>query len=178
MTVKSALRLLLGCVIVWFALSFALPMGGIARSRMLPPPLAYAGSATKKADGYVTGKHTDPSGNPFKSTESVYLVDYQFRAPVPAGPGNPAPKPASTVYLGRVNVAQEYYSSAAKGQVVPVKYDPTDPEISGINLAGAGQNGLGHGFILNIWILVFLATIVLGYFLSPWLERIILRENY
>jgi hypothetical protein len=178
MTAKSALRLLIACVIVWIALSFALPKVGIARSRMLPPPMAYSGSASKKTTGYISAKHTEPSSNIFKSTETVYLVDYQFRAPGVPGFGGAKPKEASPWYKGTVNVTQEFYAAAKVGSPVPVKYDPTDPELSGIDLAGAGRNGSGHGSMLSLWIAITLVTLVLGYLLAPWLERIILRENF
>ena len=146
--------------------------------------MAYA-EAHGTTTGYVTGKHTAPSPNLFKTGENIYLMDYQFRGPDTPTFGKPAPPPPAsvpadggTVYKAVARISEAFHASVEAGQTVPVKYDATDPVISGVTLDGAGMNNEGGANILSIWIAFDLAILVVAYPVAMLLERVMLRESY
>lgn len=153
-----------------------LPLVGIPRAQLLPPPLVYA-NASGKGSGIVTKKHWRPTANPFHVGDKVYLVDYAFKAKAPAMLGA---KGAGVVqrYTGTIKVDQEVHDRTELGSVVQVKYEPSYPVISGINQPGFGRNGAqGSGLLTAWWLWLFLAFLI-GYLIAPFLERIMLRESY
>ena len=83
MSVNRVLRYLAGLFIATLLLVLILPFVGIPQSKFLPPFMAYA-KATGSAWGVITKKEISPTANPFKTGDHVYLLDYKFKAPVPA----------------------------------------------------------------------------------------------
>lgn len=177
MTAKSFLRFLMGYVIAAVLMGIALPYAGIPRAQLLPPALVYSG-ARGHATGVITGKRTPPTSNPFHVGDVIYLVDYQFAAPAPRILGTRGDGVTKQVYSGYVNVSEEAYNSVQKGQQVPIKYEPTYPDISGVVLPGFGRSGAPGSTILSAWWGWFALALVLGYVIAPLLERIMLRESY
>ncbi|MBC8101571.1 MAG: hypothetical protein H7Z41_03155 [Cytophagales bacterium] len=176
MTAKSILRFVIGYVIAAVLMGLALPIIGIPRAQLLPPALVYT-NARGKGSGIITGKRKEPTSNPFKVGESVYLVEYAFRAKAPDLLGA---KGAGTNqrYTGTINVGQEEYARVEPKGIVPIRYEPTYPVISGINLPAFGRSGAQGSGLFSGWMLWLIPAVVLGYCIAPLLERILLRENY
>jgi hypothetical protein len=153
-----------------------LPFAGIPRAQLLPPALVYA-NATGKGSGVVTKRHWRPTANPFHVGDKVYLIDYAFKAKAPAILGTTG---AGTYqrYTGTVKVEQEVHDRTAIGSVVPIKYEPTYPVISGINQPGFGRSGAQGSGLFSAWWLWMVLALVVGYMIAPLLERIMLRESY
>ena len=176
MTAKSFLRFLIGYLIAAALMGVALPYFGIPRAQLLPPAIVY-GNAKGRITGILYKKRTSPTGNPFHVGDLVYLVDYTFKAKVPRILGTSG---VGTVkqYTGYMQVSQEVYSAAVKDAPVPIKFEPTYPDISGIDLPGYGRSGAAGSTIWSFWWVWLFVALVLGYLIAPFLERIMLRESY
>ena len=176
MTAKSVLRFIIGYIIAAVVMGLLLPFANIPRAQLLPPALVYA-NASGKGSGVITKKRWRETSNPFHVGDKVYLIDYAFKAKAPILLGA---KGAGTIqqYTGTVKVEQDVHDRMAVGSVVPIKYEPTYPVISGINQAGFGRSGAqGIGLFTAWWLWMFL-TLVIGYMIAPFLERFMLRESY
>ena len=182
MSLARVLRFLGGLLIASVLLFFLLPIVGIPPSKFLPPNLAYA-----KADGLVKGvvtkKEVQPTGNPFKVGDHIYLVDYQFLAPDPLTRGETKPGPKQT-HTGQIRVDETVWGDAdhpdksgiQPGQRVAIRYDKTYPDINGIDSLGRGC-GPGSN-ILSGWIAFLVLDLALGYLLMLLvLERFGAKEN-
>ncbi len=192
MSTKAILRLLIGCAIAALILVFLLPAIGIPKSYLLPPPVIY-GSSTGKTIAYVTERKEGGNPNPFKTTEPVFYISYQFRAP---SPENLLEKPTEEekkkkkVYKGHAMVPESLYSSVRnpakkddpennkKPETVPVRFEKTRPDISGITEGGNFLNDQKGGALFGSWLLFVGGILLLGYCISPFLQRIMLREDY
>ena len=182
MSLARVLRYLAGLFLASVLLFIILPFVGIPPSKFLPPNLAYA-KADGLAPGRVTKKEVQPTGNPFKVGDHIYLVDYQFSAPDPLTRGETKPGPKQ-VHSGQIRVDETIWGDAdhpnhsgiQPGQLVRIRYDKTYPDINGID--GIGR-GCGPGSnILSGWILFLVLDLVLGYLLMMLvLERFGAKEN-
>ncbi len=131
MSLARVMRYVAGLLIASVLLFFALPLVGIAPSKFLPPNLAYA-KADGLAPGRVTKKEVQPTGNPFKVGDHIYLVDYQFLAadPLTRGEAKPGPK---QLHTGQIRVDAEVWGDAdhpdksgiQPGQITRIRYDKT-----------------------------------------------------
>ncbi len=182
MSLARVLRFLAGFLIASVLLFIVLPLVGIPPSKFLPPNLAYT-KADGLAPGRVTKKEVQPTGNPFKVGDHIYLVDYEFFAlgPLTRGETKPGPKQLCT---GQTRVDEAYWGDAdhpkktgiQPGQVIRIRYDKTYPDINGIDSVGRGC-GPGSN-ILSGWILFLVLDLVLGYLLMILvLERFGTKEN-
>ena len=184
MSLNRIFRYLGGLVIASILLAVILPLVGIPSSKFLPPNLAYS-KATGEAWGVITSKEVQPTGNPFKVGDHVFLLDYKFKAPDPPARGQtqPGPKQFHTAQI-RVDDAiwgdmdHPHKSGVQPGQLVHVKYETTYPDINGIDQPDLGR-GCGPGSnILSGWLLFLLLDLVLGYALMMLvLERFGTQEN-
>jgi hypothetical protein len=167
---------LIGYVIAAVLMGLLLPNIGIPRAQLLPPAQVYS-YANGKGSGIVTKKHWRPTANPFHVGDKVYLIDYAFKAKAPAILGTTGAGKIQR-YTGTVKVEQAVHDTTQVGAVVPVKFEPTYPVISGINQPGFGRSGAqGSGLFSAWWLWMFLA-LVIGYMVAPFLERVMLRESY
>ncbi len=184
MSLNRVFRYLGGLVIATVLLAIILPLVGIAPSKFLPPNLAYA-KATGEAYGLVTKKEVQPTGNPFKVGDHVYLVDYEFKAPDAPVRGQTQPGPKQ-LHQAQIRVDDTIWGDAdhpnktgiQPGQLVQVKYETTYPDINGIDKPDLGR-GCGPGSnILSGWILFAVLDLVLAYLLMMLvLERFGAKEN-
>jgi hypothetical protein len=175
--VKTVVRYLIAFVIVVFAMTLILPLVGIPRGMMLPPPFVY-NNATGRTKGVVVKKHKEASSNAFRVSQYNPFVDIEFRAPYkPILFGEPKSDP-NKLYAVKVPVTDANYAKYQVGMPVPVKYDKDYPLISGIDMKEGGQSLIGPANLLSGWLIFFGIAIVLGHVLSPWLERLMLRESY
>ncbi|MBC8142076.1 MAG: hypothetical protein H7Y38_11625 [Armatimonadetes bacterium] len=192
MSTKAILRLLFGCAIAALILIFLLPAIGIPKSYLLPPGVILGG-AKGKTVAYITGKNTGQNPNPFRSTEKVWYVNYQYRV---TPPENLLEKPTADelkkkkVYKGHTSVPEELYNRVrnpkkvsepqndALPETVPIKFEVTRPDISAITKDGTFGNDQGGGALLGSWILFFLGIFILGYMIAPLLQKVMLREEY
>ena len=184
MSLNRVLRYLGGLAIASILLVVILPLAGIPPSKFLPPSVAY-GKATGSAYGKVVKKEVQPTGNPFKVGDHVFLVNYKFSAPDPPVRGEikPGPKQPRT---NQVRVDEGVWgdmdhpekSGIQPGQTVHVKYETTYPDISGIDKPDLGR-GCGPGAnILSGWILFLVGDLALGYLVMMLvLERFGKTEN-
>jgi len=180
MSSKAVLRLLIGCALAALLLIFLLPAIGIPKSYLLPPPTVLQ-NATGKATAYVHKKSLGASPNPFKSGDTMHYIDYQFRATVPK---TLLDKPTAEeekkkrVYTGEANVPENMYDSLKEGDTIPVRFETTRPDISAIDKPSTDPNSHGGASIVGSWILFIGGILFLGYLIAPFLQRIILREDY
>lgn len=184
MSLARVLRYLAGFFLASVLLFFALPFVGIPPSKFLPPNLAYA-KADGLAPGRVTKKEVQPTGNPFKVGDHIYLVDYQFSAPDPLTRGQTKPGPKQ-LHLGQIRVDESVWGNADSpgrsgiqpGQGVRVRYDQSYPDINGVDRPDLGR-GCGPGAnILSGWILFLVLDLGLGYLLMVLvMERFGAKEN-
>lgn len=176
MTTKSALRMLIGWLIAAILLNLLLPFAGIPHAQLVPPAIVYmnAGGRTK---GVVIGKQSDPSSNPFKVGDHVWKINYAFRATAPHILGTTG-EGTSQRYLGSVAVSEDAYNNVVIGESAPVKYEPSYPDISGIDVPGFGRSGGPGSSMWSFWWIWLFVSLIIGYFIAPLLERFILRENY
>jgi hypothetical protein len=181
MSSKSILRFLIGFVIAVCLMSFIVPLAGIPRAQMFPPPFVYS-NAKGKATGYITKVYDVASADPFGVSvgKRDYLVDYQFRAPAWVGLNAPKGEGKNTLYKGRVGIRQDDYEKAKQrvNTQVPVKFDPTYPPINGIDLPGFGRSHINGASISSGWIIWFMVALLIGFMIAPLLQRIFLREDY
>ena len=184
MSLARVLRYLAGFFIASVLLFFLLPLVGIPASKFLPPNLAYA-KATGSAWGRVTKKEVQPTGNPFKVGDHVYLVDYQFLAPDPPVRGQTTPGPKQ-LHTNQVRVDESVWGDAdhpnksgiQPGQYLHVKYETNYPDISGIDKPDLGRACGPGANILSGWILFLLLDLALGYFVMILvMERFGTKEN-
>ena len=184
MSLARVLRFFGGLLIASILLFFLLPIVGIPASKFLPPNLAYA-KATGSAWGRVTKKEVQPTGNPFKVGDHVFLVDYEFYAPDPPVRGQTAPGPKQ-LHANQVRVDESVWgdmdhpkrSGIQPGQLVHVKYETNYPDISGIDRPDLGRACGPGANILSGWIWFLILDLVLGYLLMMLvLERFGAKEN-
>ncbi len=184
MSLNRILRYLGGLVIATILLAIVLPLAGVPSSKFLPPGVAYD-KATGGAVGVITQKIVQPTGNPFKVGDHVYLLNYKFKASDPPlrGQTQPAPK---EVHQAQIRVDDTVWgdtdhpekSGIQPGQLVHVKYEKTYPDINGIDRPDLGR-GCGPGSnILSGWIVFLVLDLALGYLLMMLvLERFGAKEN-
>ncbi|MBC7805525.1 MAG: hypothetical protein H7145_05180 [Akkermansiaceae bacterium] len=194
MSTKAILRLLIGCAIAALILVFLLPAIGIPKSYLLPPAVIY-GSAKGKTNAFVTEKKIGAHPNPFKSTESVYYVTYRYRVTPPVTlleKPTEEEKKKKKVYLGRASVPESLYTTlknpdpakkddptnAKKPETVPIRFEQTRPDISGITQGGDYLNDQKGGALFGSWLLFFGGIFLLGYIIAPLLQLVILREDF
>ncbi len=193
MSLNRVLRYLGGLVIATVLLAIILPLAGIPSSKFLPPGVAY-GKATGVAVGVITQKEVEPTGNPFKVGDHVYLLDYKFKAPDPPPRGQTQPGPKE-VHQAQIRVDETVWgdmdqpkkSGVQPGQLVRVRYEQTYPDINGIiksiGYSPVDMTDLGRGCgpgsnILSGWLLFLLGDLVLAYLLMMVvLERFGKQEN-
>ena len=184
MSLARVLRYLAGLFLASVLLFIALPFVGIPPSKFLPPPLAYA-KAEGLARGVITKKEVQPTANPFKVGDHVFLLDYQFLAPDPLVRGQLKPGPKQP-HAGQIRVDGDVWGDPDNpgkggmqpGQPVLVRYDKTYPDINGIDKPDLGR-GCGPGSnILSGWIVFLVLDLALGYLLMMLvLERFGAKEN-
>lgn len=196
MSSKAILRLLIGCAIAALILVFLLPAIGIPKSYLLPPPVVY-GSATGKTQAFVTAKKSAQHPNPFRTTEKVYYVNYQFRATPPVTlleKPTEEEKKKKKVYKGRASVPVELYNTLRdpdpskkddpqnkmRPETVPIRFEKTRPDINAITQTPNGNylNEQGGGSLLGSWLLFIAGIGILGYIIAPLLQLVILREDF
>jgi hypothetical protein len=173
--VRSILRLVIGIALAAILLSVALPYIGIPRSHLLPPGMVYAG-ARGKTQGIIVSKRTRGTPNPFRVGLVVYLLEYQFAAKTPANLGESQPGKIKR-YRGVSQVEKGVWDAFSEGNPVPVRYDPTHPDICGIDLRGAGRSEVEGSAPVSGWLMYVVAALILGYMLTPLLERILPRGD-
>ena len=184
MSLNRVMRYLGGLVLATILLAVILPLAGIPSSKFLPPNVSY-GKATGSAYGVITQKEVQPTGNPFKVGDHVYLLDYKFKAPDPPLRGQTQPGPKE-VHQAQIRVDDTVWgdmdqpkkSGIQPGQLVHVKFETTYPDINGIDRPDLGR-GCGPGSnILSGWLLFLVLDLVLGYILMMVvLERFGKQEN-
>ena len=184
MSLNRVFRYLGGLILATILLAVALPLVGIPSSKFLPPNLAYA-KATGEAYGVILKKEVQPTGNPFKVGDHVFLLDYKFKAPDPPLRGQTQPGPKE-VHQAQIRVDDTVWgdtdnpgkSGIQPGQTVLVKYEKTYPDINGIDRPALGR-GCGPGSnLLSGWLLFLLLDLVLAYILMMVvLERFGAKEN-
>jgi hypothetical protein len=177
MTVKGLIRYAVGVALAILLLFIVCPLIGVPRAQLFPPGFVY-GNATGQTKGVVTNKRKAPTSNPFHVGEHMSLIDYSFQAPYTPLLLGPQKSDPNHLYTGTVKVANESYDHFQIGQVVPVRYETTYPVISGIDQLEGGRSGAQGSGLLSAWIAWTIAILVLGYVISPWLERLMLRESY
>lgn len=175
MNVRSLLRLLVGMVIAALLLAVAMPAVGIPRSHLLPPALVYQG-ALGKTRGVVTAHRHRETSNFFHVGDQVYFLDYRFPAKTPAGLGVARPG-AWKAYQGSVRVDSGVQSAVKVGQEVPVRYEITYPDINGIDASWGGRSEGEGSKLVSGWMFWAAGVLLLGYGISPLLERIWPRGN-
>jgi hypothetical protein len=178
MTVKGIVRYLIALVIAVTLMNVLLPYIGVPRSQLWPPAFGYS-NAKGRTKGIITKKHKEDHASPFKVGVRISMVDYKFYAPYtkPLFMGDPKTNPKKE-YVGWVYSEDSFYDSVKEGQVVPIKYDPDYPIISGIDMPGAGRNTQQGSNVLSAWIFWALGALALAWVISPLIERIALRESY
>ena len=184
MSLNRVFRYLGGLALATVLLFVILPVVGLPPSKFLPPSFAYA-KATGSAWGIVTQKEVQPTSNPFKVGDHVFLLDYKFKAPDPAARGQTQPG-ASQIHTAQIRVDESVWgdfdhphkSGVQPGQLVHVKYETTYPDINGIDKPDLGR-GCGPGSnILSGWLLFLLLDLALGYLLMIIvMERFGTKEN-
>lgn len=177
MTVKSSVRFLIGILLAALILTIGVPYVGIPRAQLYPPPYIYA-SAAGKTQGTITKKYQRETSDPFHVGDKLNYVDYQFEAPyTPIFLGDQKSDPHK-VYTGTAQIKNDDFAHYNEGDTVPIKYETTYPVISGIDSPYGGMNGARGSGLISGWIGWAIATVILGYFLSGALERVLLRESY
>ena len=176
MSVKSILRFLIGFCIAVGLFSVAAPFAHIPRSQLFPPFFAYP-SVKGKTTGVITKRINIPTSAWFRQGDHDYYVEYAFKATAPEILGGP-PKDKITTYKGSVKIDQEAYDKTKDQMQIPVKYDQTNPDISGIATPWGGRSSVGPSAIFSGWIFWFFGMVTIGYILAPLIERVVLRENY
>ena len=185
MSLNRVMRYLGGLLLASILLIILLPLVGIPQSKFLPPSLAYA-KADGTATGVITKKEVQPTANPFKVGDHVYLLDYKFKAPDPPlrGQTTPGPKQIHTSQIrvdGSVwgDADQPTKSGVQPDQLVRVSYVKSYPDINGITGPVDLGRGCGPGSnILSGWLLFLLLDLVLGYAIMMLvLERLGAKEN-
>ncbi len=169
MSVNRVLRYLGGLFLATVLLFLSLPFLGAAQSKFLPPPMVYA-KATGSAWGVITKKEVSPTANPFKTGDHIYLLDYKFKAPLPAPRGQSQPGPKQ-VYNTQIKVDNATWgdmdsprkSGMQPGQMVHVKYETTYPDINGIDKPDLGLSCGPGSNILSGWLLFVLLDLILAY---------------
>ena len=160
MSLNRVLRYLGGLVIATVLLAMILPLAGLPSSKFLPPNVAY-NNAAGIAVGVILKKEVQPTGNPFKVGDHVFLVNYKFKAPDPPPRGQVKPGPVQ-VHQAQIRVDESVWGDMDKpqssgiqpGQLVKIKYEKTYPDINGIVKPDLGR-GCGPGSnILSGWILL------------------------
>lgn len=132
----------------------------------MPPPRAAPG-------GGITRKYDKAASNPFRVGGKNYFVDYRFTAPAPAALGTAAARPGvPKIYEGTAQVDQKLYNAIRLGQSAPVRYEVTNPAVSGIDSRQAGRNIRGGSALLSGWLLYPFATLCAGLVLLGLWERI------
>ena len=177
MTSKGILRYAIAVVILCLLLSIVLPFFGIPRTAIVPPPLDYL-QASGTTTGYIIKRDRAPTNNLFHVGDENFFIRYQFRAPALPPPGQHVALTPTAVYKGHAQVDQSFHDAAKIGDTVPVKFDPINPAISGLNVKGGGRNVDGDGSLLGWWIAWELGILAVAYPLSMLLERLFLRESY
>ncbi len=181
MSVKRAMRYLVGLIIASVVLGVGLPLIGIPSSKFLPPPVIYS-HALGKTYGRVTGKDVSPTANPFNVGDHTWIVSYQFPAHTPPPRGQTTPGPIQ-VYRGQARVDEQTYEAVKAGDLIPhIKYETTYPDINGIDdpSAIAFNNGrsVGPGSnILSGWLLFVLLDLLLAYLFMSLFERFGTKED-
>lgn len=172
---RRIIALIVCVVLVAIALQAVLPAVGIPKSRLLPPPQAFA-QAKGKARGIVTGTSTEGTANPFKvgEGERYHYIDYVFQARVPQALGQSSPGKLKR-YQGHVRVDKEMKNAVKPGQAVPVRYETTFPEMNGIDGPRGGRTGGPTSAVFSTWLLYPLLSLFFGYLLfvsvSPFLKQ-------
>jgi hypothetical protein len=177
MTVKGVVRYLIALVIAVVLMNLLLPKIGVPQSQLWPPAFGYS-NAKGRTQGIITKKHKEDHASPFKVGVRISMVDYKFYAPYkPLLFGDPKSSPKKE-YVGWVYSEDFFYDKVREGQVVPIKYDPEYPIISGIDMPGAGRNTQQGSNVLSGWIAWTFVALALGWVISPLIERVALRESY
>lgn len=176
MSVKSILRFVIGFAIALGILSFAVPFANIPRSQLFAPILVYP-SIKGRTTGMVTKRRDLPTSAWFRMGDRDYFIEYAFLAKSPLILGGPPPG-KMTQYTGSVGVSAADFEKVKAGQKIPVRFDPTYPDINGVDAPWGGRSGIGASRMISGWIFWFFGTIALGYVIAPLVERIALRESY
>jgi len=177
MTAKSILRFLIGYLIASILMAVMLPLIGIPRAELLPPPLVY-NNASGEGKGIILKKIKDYTGNPFHTGDRIYLVQYAFRTNAPQIRGSANEPGKSARYYGLLNIESQQYDALKVGDIVSVKFEKTYPDINGLTQPDLGRSGGPGSTIWSGWWAWFAIAIVLGYVIAPLLERVMLRESY
>lgn len=174
---RRIIALIVCVLLVAIALQAVLPSVGIPKSRLLPPPQAFA-AAKGKARGIVTRTDTEGTANPFKvgEGERYYYVDYTFQARVPQALGQSSPGKVKR-YEGHVRVDEEVMKSVKPGQFVPVRYETTFPEMNGIDGPRGGRTGGPTSAVVSTWLLYPILSLLLGYLLFVTVSPFLKQEN-
>ncbi len=174
---KTVVRYIIAFVIVVLAMALILPLVGIPRGMMFPPPFVYS-NATGRTKGVVAKKHKEASSNPFRVSQYNAYIDLEFRAPYKPVLFGDSKSDDNKLFTGKVPVTDDSYGKFQVGMPVPVKYDKDYPPVCGIDMKEGGPAFLGPANLLSGWLIFFLIAIVLGHVVSPFLERLMLRESY
>jgi len=174
---RRIIALIVCVLLVAIVLQAILPAVGIPKSRLLPPPQAFA-AAKGKTRGIVTGTDTEGTSNPFKvgEGERYYYIDYTFQARVPPMLGQSSPGKIKR-YEGHVRVDKEAMKSVKPGQPMPVRYETTFPEMNGIDGARGGRTGGPTSAVFSTWLFYPLVSIFLGYLLFVTVSPFLKQEN-
>ena len=176
MSVKSLLRFVIGFCIAVGIFSFAVPFAKIPRSQLFPPVFVYP-SIKGRTTGVVTARRNLPTSAWFRMGDREYFIEYAFSAQSPPILGGPPPG-RMTRYIGSVGVSQADFDKVKDKQAIPVRYDPTDPDINGVDAPWGGRSAVGASRGVSGWVFWFIGMVALGYVLAPLIERVALRESY
>ncbi len=176
MSVKGIIRFAIGFCIALGIFVFVTPFIHVPRSQLFPPIFTYPGTKGR-TNGVITHRRDLPTSAWFSQGEHDYFVDYSFNVKAPLILGGP-PVGKVTKYTGTVLVTGDTLDKLKTGQTIPVRYDPEYPDLNGVDAPWGGRSGIGASRMFSGWIFWFIGMLVLGYCISPLIERVALRESY
>ena len=150
------------------------PLVGIPRSHLLPPAMVW-NAAQGKTTGLIVKYTNEATNNPFKIGDRIYYIRYEFKA-VPPEELNAGAHVKRQLYQGRVRLTGDV--GVKPGQTVPVRYELTYPEISGVDDPRAGIGCYGPSAWFSGWLIWLGVCLVLSYGIMLLIERFSHVEDF
>jgi hypothetical protein len=171
MSGKRIIRFFIGLVIALVILPIGLPLVGVPKSHFLPPMWVYA-QAKGTTQGQIINYRYSLSNNPFMVGTKLFFMKYQFRAKPPVGDTR-----KMQMYYGEAQVPQEIYHNVNVGDVCPIRYEQTFPELNGIDTTTVGQGCNGPNNVLGPWLVWPALAIFLAIVFMLILDRVGAKED-
>jgi hypothetical protein len=171
MSGKRIIRLFIGLVIALVILPIILPLVGVPRSHFLPPPWVYA-QAKGTTQGRIINYRYSMSNDPFQVGLKLFFMKYEFRAKPAVGNTT-----KMQMFYGEAQVPQEVYHNVNIGDVCPIRYELTFPELNGIDTTTVGRGCNGPNNIFGPWLVWPVVAIFLAIIFMLIMDRVGAKED-